>query len=134
MIRGKFLFISLIGIGCMAALLAIIQMWSGFLELGIFIDCMVTFVVIGSLLSFLMAVDYDFPSSKVKALLLILVLLAVSSAALILQQVWFGWLVFDIFWKVCVTLLIIAGLLAFILAAQDDFNTNKKLRDENYID
>lgn len=109
-------------------------MWTGFLAAKMFFDCMASFVVIGALVSFLMAVDYDMPGSKTKALLGVLVVLAFGAAFLILQQVWFGWLAFDVFWKSGLTLLIITGLIAFILAAQDDFNTNKKLRDDNYID
>ena len=134
MIRGRILFISLIAIGCIAALLGVLQMWTVMMHIVTFGKTMLTLLIVGTLASFLMAVDYDMPGSKTKNILGILVLLAFAAACLVLQQIWFGWLSFDVFWKAAVTLGIVAALAAFILAAQEDFGTNKKLKDDNYID
>lgn len=134
MIQGKVLFISLIATGCIAAVLGILQMWFGMMGTVMFGKVMITLAVIGILASFLLAVDYDFPGSKTKMMMGALVLLAFSAAALILGQVWFSWLAMSIFWKVAVTLIILTGLVAFILAAIEDFGTNKKLKDDHFID
>ncbi len=133
-IRGKALFISLISIGCIAAVLGILQMWTGMLGAILFGQIMGTLLVTGALASFLMAVDYDMPGSKAKLMLGILMALAFMATGLILQQVWFSWLAFDVFCKLLVTLVILTALVAFILAAHEDFGSNKKLKDDNYID
>lgn len=134
MIQGKVLFISLISTGCIAALLGILQMWFSLMAPVMFGKVMITLAVLGTLASFLLAVDYDFPGSKTKRMLAALVLLALTAAVLILGQVWLSWLAMSVFWKIIVTLVILAGLAAFILAAVEDFGTNKKLKDDNFID
>ena len=134
LIRGKILFISLISVGCVAAVLGILQMWTSMMDVVVFGKIMMTLLVTGILSSFLMAVDYDLPGSKTKLMLGILVALALIAAAMILLQIWFSLLSYAIFWKAAVTLIILAGLVAFILAAHEDFGTNKKLKDDNFID
>jgi hypothetical protein len=134
LIRGKVLFISLISVGCVAAVLGILQMWTSMMDVVIFGKIMVTLLVVGILSSFLMAVDYDLPGSRTKIMLGVLVALALVATLLILLQIWFSLLAYHIFWKAAVTLIILAGLVAFILAAHEDFGTNKKLKDDNFID
>lgn len=134
MIRGKVLFVSLIAMGILAALLGVLQLWTTFMADDTFLKSMITILVLGTLSSFLMAVDYDLPGSKSKTMLGILVVLSTIGAALILLQMWWELLSWSIFGKLMITIVIIGALVSFILVAHEDFGANKKLKDDNYID
>lgn len=134
MIRGKIFFWSLILMGIIAAVMGIVQMWWSPFGWDLFIKTLVTIIILGTLISFLIAIDYDLPGSKGKFVLGILVLLAILGSSLVIGQIWWSFLAFEIFWKILVTLVIVTGLLAFIMAVSEDFGGNKKLKDEKYID
>ena len=134
MIRGKILFISLIVMGTTAAFLGIAQMWWEPFTTEIFLKTLATVLLLGTLASFLMAVDYDLPGSKGKFLLGVLVLMAALSCGLIIGQMWWSFMAAITFGKIMVTLIIITGLLAFFMAVREDFGGNKKLKDDKFID
>lgn len=134
MIRGKILFWSLLLIGAVTAIMGIAQMWWAPFGWEPFIKVLITLLILGTLFSFLIAIDYDYPGSRGKLVLGFLVVLAATGSALILAQLWWQILAFGIFWKILVTMVIITGLLAFIMAVTEDFGTNKKLKDDKYID
>jgi len=134
MIRGKILFLSLSGIGILAAILSLIEMWTYVLDWDVFLKIMGTFLILGTLLSFLMAVDYDLPASRRKWLLLGLVTLSVVASGLITLQIWTQLFDWSVFLKLAASLGIIFVLVGFLLAVAEDFGTNKRLKDNNYVD
>jgi hypothetical protein len=134
MLRGKILFLSLLGVGVATALLGLAQMWTDFLDWDIFGKTMITLTVVGVLISFLAAVDYDLPATKAKLMLLAAVLLGVALAGLIIVQLWWGTFEAGTFGKLIISDLVLLALISFILAVSEDFGANRKLRDEKYID
>ncbi len=134
MIRGKILFLSLCAIGVLAAILTIIELWSYVLDWDIYLKLMGTILVLGTQLSFLVAVDYDLPASKRKWLLLGLVGLSALGTALLTLQIWVQALDWDIFLKLLGTMGVGVLLLGFLVAVAEDFGSNKRLKDNNYID
>ncbi|WP_435641581.1 hypothetical protein [Micavibrio aeruginosavorus] len=134
MIRTRILLFSLMGMGVVAALLGLAQMWGNVMEWAIFVRTMGTIIVLGTLASFLIAVDYDIPASRRKWLLFLLCGLALGAGGLIVAQIWAQVLDWPVFIKVLITLAVGVGLIGFILAVAEDFGTGKKLRDNHYID
>ena len=134
MIRSRILVISLLALATLAAILGIAEMWWAPLTIDTFIKAMATLLILGVLVSFLVAVDYDLPGSRARILLGLLVALAVLGSFLLVLQIW--WQVFSqgMFWKIGVTIVILGAFLSFIMAVSEDFSANKKLRDEKYID
>ncbi len=134
MLKGKILFSSLILMGGLAAILGLGQLWLNLMPWVEFTKTMATIVILGTLVSFIIAVDYDLPGTKGKALLAIMAVLLVTLTALVLVQI--CWLAFDtaLFIKLVATVGILLGLVSFIMAVSEDFGGNKALRDENYID
>ena len=59
---------------------------------------------------------------------------AIALSAILLGEIWFDILENTILGKITVTLVMIAGLAAFVLAVWDDFFESKRLKDENYLD
>jgi len=134
MLHGKILLWALLLTGAAAALLGIAQMWWEPLAWHVFIKAAVTLLIIGTLASFLSAVDYDMPGSRGKIILGLLVILAIAGSGLILGQMWWHFLGTKAFGKVLITVIILAGLLSFFAAVAEDFGTAKKLKDEKFID
>ena len=134
MIRTRILLFSLIGMGVVAAALGLAQMWGNVMEWALFVRTMGTIIVLGTLSSFLIAVDYDMPASRKKWLLLVLCAMALTAGVLIVGQIWAQWLDWTVFVKVLISLAVAVGLIGFIIAVAEDFGTAKKLRDEHYID
>lgn len=134
MLRGKILLWALLLTGVAAALLGIAQMWWEPLAWDVFIKSLVTLLIIGTLASFLSAVDYDLPGSRGKIVLGLLVVLAVIGSGLIIGQMWWHFLGTKTFGKMLITVIILAGLLSFFAAVSEDFGTAKKLKDGKFID
>ncbi|MGZ9097685.1 MAG: hypothetical protein ACXW30_05255 [Micavibrio sp.] len=134
MIRGKVLFLSLSAIGVLAAILSLIEMWTYFLDWDVFLKIMGTFLILGTQISFLMAIDYDLPASRRKWLLLGLVTLSVVASGLVTLQIWTQAFEWSVFLKLVASLAIIFVLVGFLLAVAEDFGTNKRLKDNNYVD
>lgn len=134
MIRGKILFLSLCAIGVVAALLTVVEIWTYFLDWDIYLKSMGTVLILGTLLSFLMAIDYDLPASRRKWLLLGLVALSVVGSGLLTLQIWVQMFQWDIFLKLIGTLGVVVVLLGFLVAVAEDFGTNKRLKDNNFVD
>lgn len=134
MIRGKIMLLALLLTGVAGAALGIVQMWWEPMAWEIFVKSLITLIIAGSLLSFLVAVDYDLPGSRGKIMLGLLVLLALGGGGLAIAQLWWHVLKLALFGKVIATILIVVILLAFIMAVSEDFGTNKKLKDGKYID
>ncbi|MCB9991712.1 MAG: hypothetical protein H6867_10165 [Rhodospirillales bacterium] len=132
--NGKILLITLLAAGGIAAILGIGQIWFDLLAMDDFIRALVTIIVVGVLAGFLMAVDYDIPASREKAILLSLVVLALIMGGLLIAQLWWLALEWALFFKIFGTVLILFVLVSFVAAIKEDFGTNKKLKDENYID
>lgn len=134
MVRGKILFYALMGTGIIGALLLLAQMWTEFLEWDDFVKTLITLVISGSLISFMTAVDYDLPAIRSKMLFAVLVLLITTISGMVIVQIWWVGFEWTMFAKVIISLAIVTGLVAFVLAVTEDFGQNKTLRDKNYID
>jgi hypothetical protein len=134
MIRGKILFLSLCAIGILAAVLTVVELWSYVLDWDVYLKLMGTILILGTQISFLIAVDYDLPASRRKWLLLGLVALSVLGSGLLTLQIWVQMFDWSIFLKLIGTLGVVVVLLGFLLAVAEDFGTNKRLKDNNYID
>ena len=134
-LNSKTLFIALAITGAAAAVIGIGQIWFGFLAWDMFIKAMVTVVIIGVLVGFLSAVDYDLPAlSRNKVLLYGMIVLAIIMGLMILGQMWLFNMEWVSFAKIFGTVAILFLLDCFILAIKEDFGTEKKLRDEKFID
>lgn len=134
MIRTKILVLCLCSMGVLAALLGVGQMWFDLLDWDVFLKSMGTLLILGTELSFLVAIDYDLPASRRKWLLLGLVAVSVVTAGMVLLQIWGQWFAWALFVKLLATLGIAVVLLGFLVAVAEDFGTNKRLRDENFVD
>lgn len=133
-IRGKILFYALMATGVLGAVLLLVQMWTEILEWDDFVKTLITLFISGGLISFLVAVDYDLPATRSKILFGMLVALITAICGMIVGQLWWVGFQWGIFTKVVISLGIVTGLVAFILAITEDFGQNKNLRDKNYID
>lgn len=136
MIRGKILLLSLLGMGVLAALLGLAQMWLDVMAWEMFGKVMITLFVGGTLASFLMAVDYDLSGTSRKGRLMLgaAVVLSALLAGLIIVQLWWSALGSDTFGKLIITDLVLLALISFVMAVSEDFGANKKLKDDKYID
>lgn len=134
MIRRNILFLSLCAMGVLAAVVAVCQMWFDILEWQNFLEVIATIIIVGSEISFLIAIDYDLPSSRRKSLLMGLVGLSVAAVLVILGQIWFTMMAWPFFIKTIATLGIAFVLVGFLMVVIEDFHGNKKLKDQNYID
>ena len=134
MIRTKILFISLCGMGVLAALFGVAQMWMDFLAWDVFLKVMGSILIVGTEISFLMAIDYDLPASRRKWLMLGLVAISAMTAGLLLLQIWEQVFAWSVFLKLLGTLGVLVVLVGFLLAVAEDFGSNKRLKDKNFID
>ena len=134
MIRGKILILSLCGIAILAAILGVFQMWTDALDWDVFLKITGTILILGTELSFLMAVDYDLPASRRKWLLLGLVGLSATAAGIVTLQIWIQMFEWTVFLKLMGTIGVVVVLIGFLLAVAEDFGTNKRLKDQNYVD
>ena len=132
--RSRVFFIALAGMGAAAALIGLAQLWAQPLEWGIFVKSLVSIGLLGTLTSFIAAADYDLPGNRAKLLLYTMIVLAVAGTGLILDQIWIGLIDADLFFKLLVSVGIVGALIAFFMAVGEDFGTNKKLKDDKYID
>lgn len=133
-VHGKILFYALMATGVLGAILLLVQMWSEILEWDDFVKTLITLLIGGGLISFLVAVDYDLPATQSRILFTILVALITAICGMVVVQLWWVGFQWGIFTKVVISLGIVTGLVAFILAVTEDFGQNKNLRDKNYID
>ena len=133
-IRGKIMFYALMATGIVGALLGMVQMWTEVLEWDDFVKTLITLSVIGSVISFMAAVDYDLPAVRSKILFGALVALIVSISGMVIMQLWWVGFEWGVFAKVVVSMGIMTGLIAFLLAVSEDFGQNAALREKNYID
>lgn len=133
-IHGKVLFLSLCAMGVTAVLLGVVQMWFDLLPWDMFLKAMASLLILGTEISFLIAVDYDLPASRRKYLLMGTVAMSVVTAGLVLLQIWLHPFAWSVFVKIILTLAAGLGLLGFLLAVAEDFGSNKRLKDQNYID
>jgi len=134
MIRTKILFLSLCAMGVLTAIMGVAQMWFDVLQWDVFIKVMGTLILLGTEVSFLMAVDYDLPASRRKWLFFSLVALSVMASGLITLQIWGEIFQWEIFVKMLATLGIVVLLIGFLLAVAEDFGANQKLKDKNFLD
>lgn len=133
-IHGRILFLSLCTMGVVAVLLGVAQMWLDILPWDLFLKVMASLLILGTEISFLIAVDYDLPASRRKYLLMGTVAMSAVATALILLQIWMHLFAWSVFVKIILTLAAGLGLLGFLLAVAEDFGSNKRLKDQNYID
>lgn len=134
MIRTKILFLALCALGVLAAILGMAQIWANALDWDVFIKAMATLVIVGTEISFLIAVDYDLPASRRKYLLMGLVALSAFATGLTTLQIWGQVFAWALFVKLLASLLIIVVLIGFLLVAVEDFGSNKRLKDNNFLD
>ncbi len=71
---------------------------------------------------------------KNRMLLKVMLGLAVVCALASILQMWFTLFMWDTFWKLIITLVILGVLVAFIMAIKEDMGETKKLKDDNYLD
>ena len=133
-IRGNIMFYALMATGIVGALLGMVQMWTEVLEWDDFVKTLITLSVIGSVISFMAAVDYDLPAVRSKILFGALVALIVSISGMVIMQLWWVGFEWGVFAKIVVSMGILTGLIAFLLAVSEDFGQNAALREKNYID
>lgn len=129
------MFVTLAFTGVLAAILGIGQIWLNVMEWDIFIKAIVSLIIVGFLAGFLSAVDYDLPSQNNNKILLYgMIVLSVIMGVLILGQMWLFQMNWMDFAKIFGTIAILFFLDCFILAIREDFGTEKKLRDEKFLD
>lgn len=134
MIRTKILFLALCAMSVLAAILGMAQVWADALEWDVFLKAMGTLVIVGTEISFLIAVDYDLPASRRKYLLMGLVALSAFATGLATLQIWAQLFAWALFVKMLASLFIIVLLIGFLLVAVEDFGSNKRLKDNNFLD
>ncbi|PZQ45308.1 MAG: hypothetical protein DI551_07745 [Micavibrio aeruginosavorus] len=68
-----------------------------------------------------------------RALIYLLISLAIAAAAIIILHIW-GVDLGALFFKLLATIGILALLVGFLLVVKADFSEHKRLKDENFID
>jgi hypothetical protein len=134
MLKTKPLYLTLIATGIIAAIIGLVQMWTEMISGELFSKSMISLVVVGITSAFLMAIQYDVSSGKSRILLISVVVLGLTFAALCLLQLWIAPFEAALFTKLLLTLIIVFGLLAFVMAVKEDFGSEKKMRDDHYLD
>ena len=69
-----------------------------------------------------------------KTLMNLFIAMVVAAAGLVIVQIWFDVITWDIFIKILMTFGVLALLIGFLLVVQSDFGNKQKLKDENYLD
>lgn len=69
-----------------------------------------------------------------KTLLNSFIALVLAGAAIIIAQIWFDFMTWDIFIKLLMTVGILGLVIGFLLVVQSDFGNKKQLKDDHYID
>lgn len=133
-LRARILFLSLCAVSILAALLGLGEMWFFFIPWPEFLKIMGTLLILGTLISFLIAIDYDFPASRRKTFLLGVIGLSVLAGLLSCLQIWFQLLEWSFFLKILASHGIAIALLAFLSVAAEDFGSHKRLKDNDFID
>ena len=134
MMRGRILLGALLLVAVAAAALGLAQMWFDFLGEKQLLDAFFTLAILGTVISFLVAVDYDLPGTRRKFSMYALTALVVIAAGLGIFQIWTAAIAVELFIKIMLSIVILIGLLSFSAAALEDLGANKKLRDEKFID
>lgn len=116
------------------AAIGLATVWGAdFSETFLFKICLT--LVIGSALSiFLYTLTYRHGEQKIQRLGYFTGACATTLSGVILLQVWFEAFNEAFFGKLCITLVILGLIAAFIIAVFDDFFENKKMKEENYLD
>lgn len=117
-----------------AAVVGLLQLWWAPFSAVVLLKVLTTIVILGVLIGFVAAIKIDMTGGRTRIIMLALMALAGLCAFLFIAQMWWMILNPDIFGKIVMTLLLLAGLGAFFMATAEDFGTTKKLKDENYID
>ena len=84
--------------------------------------------------AFAVMILYDFDGHKMKKLLTTLLILAEGLGALVLLQLWGQIMDWWTFTKVAGTVIVVGGVVAFIMAAVEDFDEDKDLKKRNFLD
>ncbi len=134
MMRGRILLGALLLVAVAPAALGLAQMWFDFLGEKQLLDAFFTLAILGTVISFLVAVDYDLPGTRRKFSMYALTALVVIAAGLGIFQIWTAAIAVKLFIKIMLSIVILIGLLSFSAAALEDLGANKKLRDEKFID
>lgn len=133
-IRGHVILGILCGIAAAAALVGLVQLWWSPMDVVMLYKCMATIGLMGIMTGFVAAINIDMTGGRIRFLLLALTGIVLLAGILCLGQIWWQWIAPSSFIKIMISLLILAALDAFIMAAHEDFGTNKRLKDDKYID
>ncbi len=68
-----------------------------------------------------------------KPIYLFLCVLAILAALLTLDQIWFGWLSEETYFKLLISEVVIGGLVLVIYALRNEFLDDKKLKDDKFV-
>lgn len=130
----KVLGAGLIGLGTAFAGLILAQMWFEPFETRIFVRCLVTLALSGGYGLYIGMIWDDLDKSRYRRMLISLAVFGFVALVLILGQMWFEFLAWEVFGKVLISVIVVSGLISFVMAVRDDFFDGKRLRDENFLD
>jgi hypothetical protein len=134
LIRGRVLLGILLAAGVVAAFMAVAQLWWAPFSGVMFGKALATVTILAVIAGFVAAVDIELTLGKARLMLLALIGLAAAGGTLAIAQMWWDVMAWDNFVKVMLTLLVLMGLDAFIMAVAEDFGTTRKLKDDKFID
>lgn len=133
LIRTAPLLAIILVVSVITALLVVGQVWMHLYSWAVFTKMLITLGIAGTITAFYIAVDYDLPACKSRLLLLAAALFSTILAALIVTQLWWAPLSQPVFTKLVFTDLAFLALSAFALGALEDFNADKTLKDEKFV-
>lgn len=128
------LIISLIAV---AATISLIQLWVPFLSTSLFIKILVTFGITSIVSGLIIALEADtYNAKKLRdhSLSKVIITLIVAVATLVIAQMWLPFISTNIFVKILITFGVVIFVLSLIIAIKSDLGSEKKLKDQNYLD
>lgn len=133
MIRTSPLLAILVSLAVITAGLTVLQLWFDYFLWDTFVKIVISLSLIGTMAAFLTAVDYDMPASKSRRLLGAAIFIAVALVILVLAQLWWPLMSSDIFSKVGITGVVLLGVVSFVIAAKEDFSSEKNLKEDKFV-
>lgn len=134
-LRRKLYGFIFMGSGLLLGAVGLFVMWAPDMINGTMLKLSLTFLLTLCLSSVLFVLTFTGDDEKLsKKIVYLIGACALALSAILISEIWFDIFEDTMLGKIIITLSVVAGLAAFVLAVWDDFFENKRLKDENYLD
>jgi glucan phosphoethanolaminetransferase (alkaline phosphatase superfamily) len=135
MSKTRQLMLIVIALAALTALTVLARIWGIAFTDDITMAKLIASYVTGAIMAtFGVIVLVDYSGHKMKRLLVVLMILVETLGVMFLLQMWTTFLDWWTFAKTGGSIAVIGGLIAFVMAAIEDFDEDKDLKKKNYLD